>query len=344
MPLSKIPLLLNPAILNLSDLPLLFTLNTSANISLSSGNGRGGGTSIRMTYLGNTKIGCNFSTVNLPTVSFSIGFRPTVLPTSQRVVIVEFDDGAIPQCSFCLGVSGKIEAYQGQAATILGVSSRSLPVNQQSHLEVQSTIHPSLGTMRVWLNEEPVLSLTNLNTRGGGSTNNYANNIFFGCFGGTETGFYDYSDIHIADDQIGDKKVVTISPTGSGAFSGMIPTGSASNWDAVNDLHQDGDATYVSAGVLGQHDTYSLADLSGSPSPIILAVSPWYCSRKSDIGTRKFKGLYRIGITNFLTSAEFSPGTAYSFFSDSSLLNPATSAPWTMTDVNNLELGQEISA
>lgn len=346
MALTSIPFLLNPTVLATGDLATMFSV--TGTVVISSGNGRNSTNSIR----GATGSNGVFNVVNyalptnMPTVSFAAAVKVSALPTlTFTCLLAQFYDASTLQVSFGLTDAGQVVAYRGLlvSGTLLGTSAGAAVVaGVQNHIEVQATIHPSAGTIKAWLNEVLILNLSSQNTRQSG--NSFANNVVFGAetagvgMGATN---YDYSDIHIADDQVGDKRVVYLAPTGAGAFADFANTGGASNDASVADAQQNGDTSYVSSSTIGQHDSYVLADLSGSPT--ILAAAPFYCAKKTDAGTRKFKPGLRISSTNYL-GTEQSPGTSYRYFMDPQLVSPATATAFTASEINGLELVEEISA
>lgn len=345
MPPNTIPLMLNPSMLATFDLPSIFNLSTSANIAISPGNGRGGGSSIRCTYASATKVGCTFPPgASFNTVSFNCAIRPTILPILGSVELVEFLDTTTTQVSFAINPQGQIEAWRGVmgADILFGVSSARIIPNRHNQLEVRAFFSATTGTMIAWLNEQQILSFSSLNTIPSGS--GFANSCFFGCSGGTESagGFYDYSDIHFANGTMGEKKIILLDPTGAGTLSDFTPVGSAANYSAVNESPQNGDTSYVLSSTIGQHDSYVLSDLP--TNSILMAVSYYSVSKKTDTGTRRYKPLYRIGSTNYLgTEFPTIPSAAYGFFFDNRPNSPATSIPWTAAEVNGMEVGRELS-
>lgn len=347
MALTYVPFLLNPTVLATADLAAMFSV--TGTVVISSGNGRNGGNSIRAATGSNLV----FNSVsyalptNMPTVSFNAAVKISALPSiGFTCLLAQFYDASTLQVTFGVTNAGQIVAYRGliNTGTLLGTSSgATLIAGVQNHVELQATIHPSAGTIKVWINGTSlVLNLSSQNTRQ--SSNSFANSVLWGAeavgSGMTATN-YDYSDLHIADDQVGDNKLVYVTTNGAGAFADFTNVGGASNDASVADAQQDGDTSYVSSSTIGQHDSNALANLTGSPT--ITAVAPFYCAKKTDAGTRKFKPLLRISSTNYL-GTELSPGTTYRFFMDPQLVSPATAIAYTPSEINGLELGQEVSA
>jgi hypothetical protein len=342
MPPSRFGLMLNPSMLATADLPMMFTLFSSGNIAISPGNGRGGGSSIRCTFVNSTKVGC-LSPVSIGTNGpiLNCVFRPTALPVNGSVAFAELLDGTTTQVSFAINPHGQIEAWRGVmgADILFGVSSARIIPNQQSHLELRAVTNVSTGSVTAWLNERQVLSVTNLNTIPSGVAVGTA--VFIGCYGGVEPGgFYDFSDISFINSTMGERKILLFDPNAPGALSDFLPVGSAANYSAVNEPLQNGDTSYVSDSIVGHHDSYSFSDLPANASIVGIGLHGFV--RKTDTATKQFRALYRISGTNYL-GLTYALTQSYSVFLDDKVNNPATAVPWTVADVNALEAGREIT-
>jgi len=90
-------------------------------------------------------------------------------------------DGISPQFSVTVESTGKLGARTGAASgTLLGTSTASLTANTTHVLAWDVTVHNTAGIVKLWLDGSPVLTLTNVNTRGG-TSNNYINAITLAC-------------------------------------------------------------------------------------------------------------------------------------------------------------------
>jgi hypothetical protein len=92
---------------------------------------------------------------------------------------------------------------------------------------------------------------------------------------------------------------------------------------------------------VGQRDTYALADIPATVSSV-LGVQTNVISKKTDTGPMNVKpalvsgGSVYYGATTPLTSNDTT-------LVDVRNVNPATGLQWSVTDVNNLEAGMEVS-
>lgn len=119
------------------------------------------------------------------------------------------------------------------------------------------------------------------------------------------------------------------------------PTGA--HYINVNDAIYDSDATYVKTATLNAKETYAMSDMAASGP--ILGVRPIVVARKETAGPqRSIATVVRIGSTDYTGSNQVVPSTlAYTAFNDFRIVNPASNAPWTKTEVNNIEAGYSIT-
>jgi len=129
-----------------------------------------------------------------------------------------------------------------------------------------------------------------------------------------------------------------IRPNGTGTYSELTGSGCAANWQCVDEVISDGDATYV-ASTLGpwSTDTYELENTSvtGTIDSIVVFV------RLRNTGSGQIArtsivvngNLYSGGNTNL------NPYSTYTVISATYITNPQSAIAWTWTDINNLQAG-----
>jgi hypothetical protein len=344
MAVTVLPLHFNPDFLATGDLATFFTTTGSPTVSAT--NGRNGTSSIRIVTSGATGATVKYGFSSMSTISWNAAIRINRLPTTGSLVLAEFIDASITHLTLLLLTTGMVQIMRGVpgTGTILGTAVTPLLTGVHEHLECKATIHNSTGTIQIWKNEALLtgLNLINQDTQNAGNASCDAVRWGIGPATGIEPATtIDYSDIHIANDQVGDKRVVWILPNAAGTYTDFALTGAATNREAVDDATQDGDTSYVSSATIGDQDSYGLTNIATGPA--IFAASAVYCSKKTDAGTRKFKPLYRIGGTDYL-GTEVSPGTTYSYSLDTKLVSPATAVAYTVAELNGMELGQEVTA
>ena len=307
---------------------------------MSSGNGRNGVSSLRFTSSTGAMQSCQWGFTAMATVSLGFAIKISRIPTISPITIMQFRDTSTLHMDLQVTLAGTLQATRN--GTVLGTTSTALTVGVHEHVELKVLINDSTGTAQIWRNESSLLSLTSQDTRNGGNAT--CDNVRWGIVTSAiaePSTVIDISDVHIANDHVGDKKVVYITTNGAGNYTDFAFTGGASNYESVDDAAQDGDTSYVSSATIGDQDSYTLANLSAGPA--IFAAAPVFCSKKTDAGTRSFKPLLRISSTDYL-GTEVSPGTTYGYSVDPMLVSPATATAFTISEINAMELGQEITA
>lgn len=135
----------------------------------------------------------------------------------------------------------------------------------------------------------------------------------------------------------------TLRPNGVGAYSGNTPVGDTPNWECCDDVTPDELATRVetiSPGAVGWVlDTYQAPD-SGYSDWNVLKVTIWVRARKSS--SEPVQPTARTCIrTHSLQyySSELTLSTSWGNFSKEYVNNPNTSQPWSISEVNDLQIG-----
>jgi hypothetical protein len=128
-------------------------------------------------------------------------------------------------------------------------------------------------------------------------------------------------------------------PTGAGSSTQLTPTGSANNWQNVNEVPFN-NATYNASSTVGQRDTYALSDLAANTTTIYGTQSVAHMQKK-DSGTATAKIALKSGASVYYDTTQSlgSTPTAYTQLRET---DPATSAAWTVGNANNLEAGMEV--
>jgi hypothetical protein len=203
-----------------------------------------------------------------------------------------------------------------------------------NYYEMAVDVHGSAGTVTVYLNGVEIASATGLNTgssptdlRVGKQTTN------------NDNGRSGYTDIYLADEALGDFRVVTLWPDGAGHHTDLTPDPTAANYTRVNTQAQN-DATRNFSDTPGDKDTYTYDDLPHD-DVAVHCVSHSPRVRKEDAGLGSGRALLRTGSTDFhgpdlilSTSAQWFP-TIWS-------ANPDTLLPWEAVDIDAIEAGLEV--
>lgn len=255
-------------------------------------------------------------------------------------------------CQVCLAVqaNGKIAAIRGAAiGNVLGTSTIALLVNVFYHIKMKVVVHPSAGSVQVWVNGLSVLSLSGINTRS--SVNSTWDTYCQGKVGITGQGLnvndafeYHYDDTNVIDVDDGRFDLIAIAlhaQTGNGAHTDFTPQTGTNHGDMVKDAFEDGDATYNQATAVNQFDTYLIENL---PTPATIAfIQTVEVCRKTDAGDRVCANGLRIGGTDYVSAAVYAPSQVYFHCTTPYNVSPATGVVFTDTEINAMESGQKVT-
>ncbi|MBU8932877.1 MAG: prepilin-type N-terminal cleavage/methylation domain-containing protein [candidate division Zixibacteria bacterium] len=138
----------------------------------------------------------------------------------------------------------------------------------------------------------------------------------------------------------GGSGVETLRPTGNGSLTNLLDESCSNNWQCVDEVTSDGDGTYVKGEGSGWNvDTYETANHSvgtGTVDSIVV-----YVKAKGNGGGKKARTAIRIGGSTYTGSQNNTTGS-YVDYSTTYQTNPSTSAAWTWTDIDNLEIGVDL--
>jgi hypothetical protein len=212
--------------------------------------------------------------------------------------------------------------------------------NRWVYYEVYFKIADSGGRCLVKMDGVTVIDFTG-DTKNAGTSTNVAM-VNFGGTGGSTASFID--DVYVCDGLgsrnntfLGEVRVLPMVTTGAGSSTQFTPT-SGSNWDTVNDTGTD--TTYNSSFTPGQRDTYNVTDVSVAT---VVGVQTSTRVKKLDVGSGLIKPAIKSGSTVAYGTTQSALSTAYTYL-DLWETDPNTSAAWTQSAINALEIGAEIVA
>ena len=226
------------------------------------------------------------------------------------------------------------------------VATASLPILDSTwyYLEMSATIDPTAGNVTVRANNTTILTFTG-NTKNGGTNNTIDMIRCGGCWAATGGSYFD--DLYLANglgtannSLLGDCRVQTLQPSAAGSATALTPTGSATNYLNVNEV-PDSTATYNGSATTGTRDTYNITDLAVSTGTV-LGVQQVSAMYKSDAGPASMKAAQKSGVTVSYGATQVL-STSSTVYAELHETNPATSAAYTVADVNALEIGAEVA-
>lgn len=238
-----------------------------------------------------------------------------------------------------------IEVYRGTSAgTLLASSANNVwSAGTWFYLEVSCTIADSGGTVEVRINggTSPIVTFT-------GDTKNAGTNSTVDAveLSSNLTDANRYDDFYICNSSgsspantfLGDVRCVDLIPTGAGSSTGLTAS-TGSNWQTVDEAPPVS-TDYSGSATSGARDTYATSDLPSGAATVYGARLSTFM-HKSDAGVASMKPAMKVGSNVYYGSTQALP-TSQTRFDDLFLTSPATSAAWTVSEINGIEIGAEV--
>lgn len=246
-----------------------------------------------------------------------------------------------PQTTMIAGVgvnaSQQLFLWVGTPANVVATTSLFLPTGGWHYIETEWTAGVSAGNMTLWVDGIRLLNFTG-NTGAGP-------NAFVGYgwpSSGTTAGQSAvFGDVYSKTGAVrnGEGWIEALTPN-SNVTSQWSPLTGSSNFAMVDALPVAGDAAYVFAATPTDQDLYGVTPLVDTPLNIY-AVQVRVCARKDDATTRTMAGTLKSGATQ-VNGPTFAVSGSYQYNRDIYPTDPNTSAAWTPTNVNAINVGQEV--
>lgn len=144
---------------------------------------------------------------------------------------------------------------------------------------------------------------------------------------------------------LGDTRVTVLRGKADGTNNDFTPTGSATNFGAINETLHDADTTFVEAGQLGAKEDYNnsdFVDLGISPGTIF-GVQTVNAAKKTDAGTLKYKDQMIVAGVAFSGAEVTATSGVYKMTTFVRDTDPSDSAAWTEAKVAAVGSGFEIT-
>ena len=230
---------------------------------------------------------------------------------------------------------GVVTSTWGNSAS--GVITAATWFNVQMHIVISA----SVGVFVLKVDGNTVINLSSLNT---GSTN-----VGFEVLQGSNVGYlfdnvwsFNTTGSHSNGFPVGTMTVQTLYPTADGTYTDFTPNSGSNHYSRVNEAVCNDDTSYVYATNVNSKDSYTIGSLSGAISQVHgVQVSAAY--EKDDTPAKTMRVFCKSSSTTSETS-DLAVPAAYT--SSTLVLNddPNTSAQWTTTNVNALEVGVKVIA
>lgn len=216
------------------------------------------------------------------------------------------------------------------AGSVIGTSDSVITAAAYHHIEVKAVIDSVVGSVEIRVNGIVEFLMDNIDT---GTTP--MTQVAWGTMsnGGAGTFSFWIDDLFAwdgtgseANDFLGTQRVTTIFPTADTAVADWVPnTGAA--WDAINDLVQDGDTTYILASDAADISEFEIDTLPPETSEIVGVYIPTL-AKLDDAGT----GQLQVSLVSNSVASE-GPDTVltagYAYWGSVHTLDPDTGLPWT---------------
>jgi len=291
------------------------------------------------------------------TVFIQFAFKVDVLPGAGTVGVAAFwDTSGVEQGNLTLqATTGDLVYKRGtdSSGTIIGTSSASIGAGSWHYVECKVKFDNTAGEVVIKVDGVEHLNTTGQDTLNGGTAS--ISSVLLGeTSSGSDTNvdckfddliIGDTSDssgsptIGLANDLLGDCTIEYLYPDGAGNYTQFTPSAGVNYQNVDEGATQDGDTTYNSSSTAGHKDTFTCDNLSIS-SGTIHAVQVTNVSKKESGGGRLIRGMVRSGGVDASGTGRYVPDS-YAHRNDIFEVDPS-SAAWTVSAVNSIEVGYEL--
>jgi len=296
------------------------------------------------------------STINAPiaasgsTAIVGVGLYIDAVGTGGAIEFIQIKEGATVHMTLALTRTGassgqmKMAVYRGDAVTLLGTSTYEVADDTWYYIEFKTTIHDTTGAYEVRVDGVNRLSASGVDTRNGAT--GVFNTFRVSCpVNGSNNTFID--DLYVLDgsggsmnDFLGPQSIQwLVAQSGDGSNADWTPSTGGDNGAMVDENTPDADSTYNTSTTVGHKDTYNLANLTLTGT--IRGVQSVLRMRKTDASARTIKTVFRSNGTDY-DQTEQEVLTTYSNIVEPRATDPDTSAAWTSSAVNALEVGPKV--
>jgi hypothetical protein len=234
----------------------------------------------------------------------------------------------------------------------LATASTALAVGQWNYVECKATIHNTAGAIELRVNGSSVGFIPPIGGVDTQFTGNASANVvgISGPYNQAGAVVY-YDDLYLADDVAGDgvttflgpQKVATvIASSGNGTHTDFTPSTGTDHGALVDEATPNGDTDYNASSTVGHRDSYNFPALGVTGTVTAVQAVQW---AKIDVaGARNVTGCTRIGGTTYDHPTPIAIDTTYRAVRSVWTKSPATSAFWSMPEIDAAEFGPVIQA
>lgn len=275
-----------------------------------------------------------------PDFSFCAAFKRNSIASNNVRLFVLYQAANQVTGQICLAVDsdGTLRVSRGGTAGTNVVASSAagvLSMDGAYHfVEFTFNLHASTGSATVKVDGVAVITATGLNTKGGTTT-------AIASFGIGDSQINNVDDFYVTDGaSLGERRIVACRPSADTASADWTPNSGSAHFSRVNEVLADGDTSYVASSTVGHKDLYDVDNLPTSPTTID-GVRIITAARKDDAASRTYRQLLKSSSTT-ANGADVGVNANYTMAESQFLTDPATSAAWTTSGVNAMQIGLEL--
>jgi hypothetical protein len=246
------------------------------------------------------------------------------------------------QISLVRATDGKISAYRGLApggvpgGTLLGTSSNVLSQATWYYIEIVVTVDNTVGSVEVYVDgsKSGWIDLSGIDTQS--TANAYANAFGFGSSSNGTSQYFD--DVYCKSDgtRFGPGACRSYLPDANGAVRQWTPSTGANDYAVVDEIPPNGDTDYLESTAAA--DVVTLGFPAIGTTNAIKAVQVLTYGKTTTSGT--IRAVSRISGTNYFGTSR-ALGSSYAYLANIWQNSPATSSPWTDSEIDGAEFGVE---
>lgn len=248
-----------------------------------------------------------------------------------------FENGVTTHhAGFICSADGSITVY-GRGTGLAATPSWTILPKQWKYVELKMKIHDTTGYYELRVEGQTILSATNIDTRNGGA-NGRIETIRIGA--GSLYYLDDFYFINVdgrdPSDFLGPVRIYTLFPNASGTYSQFTRSTGTVNYTNVDETNPSM-TDYNQSTASGQYDTYNFGDIAGAVSGQVRAI---VVNNYALYASPNPQSLSNVIISSgyMMASGSHSLATSAGWYQTPFAITP-TSGQWTISGVNNAEIG-----
>jgi hypothetical protein len=155
--------------------------------------------------------------------------------------------------------------------------------------------------------------------------------------GGGNSAIHD--DVWVTDEEnLGDIRIYVIRPNASGDASAWSVSGSANNWEAVDDTSPDDESSYIFAPSVGLKELHNMSNITAL-GPIKGAQFLWNAN-KDEAGIASYTARIKSEGNELNISTDYPSYVSWTYERIPYLKSPFTNNEWTEYEINTIQMGE----